>query len=178
MVQYFAVAPSSQFGALSSTVTMDRLGSIASSTFYPYGEEYTTTAQDKEKFATYYRDGTTGLDYARNRYYSSIQGRFMTPDPYRNSAGPADPGSWNRYAYVNNDPVNYLDPPGLNSYAPIEWERCFETGGCAPYWSAPFFGHGGGGSGGLPPGDGGGGPPSPQKQKVKVSGSLTKAFRE
>ena len=34
-----------------------------------------------DKFATYYRDGTSLLDYARNRYYSSTLGRFMSADP-------------------------------------------------------------------------------------------------
>jgi hypothetical protein len=36
----------------------------------------------------------------------------MTPDPYTNSAGPTDPGSWNRYAYTRGDPVNRIDPNG------------------------------------------------------------------
>ena len=35
------------------------------------------------------------------------------PDPYRASGGPADPGSWNRYSYVQGDPVNFRDPTGL-----------------------------------------------------------------
>ena len=50
------------------------------------------TAQDKDKFATYYRDGTTGLDYAQNRYYANTLGRFTSPDPYKASGGPGDPG--------------------------------------------------------------------------------------
>ena len=36
-----------------------------------------------------------------------------TADPYRASGGAADPGSWNRYAYVVGDPVNFGDPSGL-----------------------------------------------------------------
>jgi hypothetical protein len=40
-------------------------------------------------------------------------GRFLTPDPYRASGGPAAPQSWNRYAYVEGDPVNRFDPTGL-----------------------------------------------------------------
>jgi RHS repeat-associated protein len=64
-------------------------------------------------FATYRSDTSTNLRYARNRYYSSTLARFTTPDPYRASGGPADPQSWNRYAYVQNDPVNYHDPSGL-----------------------------------------------------------------
>ena len=41
----------------------------------------------------------------------------MTPDPYRATTGsvnnPADPGSWNRYAYVLGDPINFHDPRDL-----------------------------------------------------------------
>jgi RHS repeat-associated protein len=87
-------------------VTLDRLGSEGR--YYPYGE-----ARDGgSMFATYRRDAT-GLDYANQRYYSSTVARFLTPDPYQASGGPADPQSWNRYAYVQNDPVNYIDPLGL-----------------------------------------------------------------
>ncbi|MCC7497811.1 MAG: hypothetical protein IT160_09550 [Bryobacterales bacterium] len=51
--------------------------------------------------------------YAMNREYSAAYGRFLTPDPYMASGGVADPGSWNRYAYTQGDPVNYTDPSGL-----------------------------------------------------------------
>src|SRR5688572_3496409 len=54
-----------------------------------------------------------GLDYADQRYFSSQIGRFLTPDPYRASATKAEPLSWNRYAYVQGDPVNAYDPRGL-----------------------------------------------------------------
>src|SRR5947209_19598197 len=74
-----------RIGRMSSGSTrffaLDRLGS-ESTGLYPWGEEKTTTAQNTEKFATYYRDGTN-LDYADQRYYSSIMGRFLTPDPYK-----------------------------------------------------------------------------------------------
>jgi RHS repeat-associated protein len=80
--------------------------------YYPYGEAQTPGNLDQDRFATYYRDGTSVLDYARNRYYSSALGRFMSADPYVNSAGLGDPGSWNRYAYVGGDPVNFNDHDG------------------------------------------------------------------
>jgi hypothetical protein len=35
----------------------------------------------------------------------------MTPDPSRGS-DPWDPSSWNKYAYVGGDPVNFNDPSG------------------------------------------------------------------
>jgi hypothetical protein len=40
-------------------------------------------------------------------------GRFLTPDPYDGSADSNHPVSWNRYAYVEDDPVNFIDPEGL-----------------------------------------------------------------
>lgn len=46
------------------------------------------------------------------RYYGPRLGRFMSPDPLAGSVG--DPQSLNRYAYVLNDPVNMVDPLGLN----------------------------------------------------------------
>jgi RHS repeat-associated protein len=84
--------------------------------YYPYGQNIgTNVGWDDVQFATYRRDGATGLDYARNRYYTRTWGRFLSPDPYVPSGGPADPGSWNRYAYVQGDPVNFNDPSGLHT---------------------------------------------------------------
>ena len=80
-------------------VTTDRLGSVRSGgpgglgyqAQFPYGVEYTATANDREKYATYTRDSVTGLDYAMNRYYSSQWGRFLSPDPYGGEREPAYP---------------------------------------------------------------------------------------
>ena len=103
----------SQYGN-TSFVSVDRLGSEGPSNLYPWGEEKQASAQQNtERFATYYRDQGSGLDYADQRYYSSIMGRFLTPDPDNNSSDSNDPQSWNRYAYVGNDPVNFNDPTGL-----------------------------------------------------------------
>jgi len=52
------------------------------------------------------------MDYVNNRYYSNAYGRFMTPDPATGSSS-SNPQSWNKYAYVNGDPVNLTDPIGL-----------------------------------------------------------------
>jgi RHS repeat-associated protein len=86
--------------------------------FYPYGEDRgTVQPNDSLKFATYTRDSATGLDYADQRYYASNFGRFMSPDPYAANNGAAgdsgDPGSWNPYDYTRGDPINRLDPNGL-----------------------------------------------------------------
>ena len=89
----------------------DRLGSSVKT--YPYGEEKVPNGVDGWKFATYLRDTATNLDYADQRFYANSQGRFLTPDPFAASGGASSPASWNRYAYVEGDPVNYRDPAGL-----------------------------------------------------------------
>ena len=98
-------------------VGADRLGSIGK--YYPYGQEKpSATTNGTEKFTGYFRDAETGLDYADQRFHNPGTGRFLTPDPYMASGGPADPGSWNRYAYVEGDPINYWDPSGQYFAAP------------------------------------------------------------
>jgi RHS repeat-associated protein len=69
---------------------------------------------DAWKFGTYWRDSISGLDYADQRYYSSLLGRFLTPDLFGGGAG-HDPQGWNRYSYSLNDPVNDFDPTGKNA---------------------------------------------------------------
>jgi RHS repeat-associated protein len=62
------------------------------------------------------RDAESGLDYFGARYYGSSMGRFITPDPKSSSAHLAEPQSWNRYAYVGNNPLIFVDPDGLEKF--------------------------------------------------------------
>ncbi len=143
-------------GGSATIVKADRLGSFGK--FAPYGEERTPTADNADKFATYYRDGDTGLDYAVNRYYASGSGRFLTPDPGMTGARPDSPGSWNRFAYVQGDPMKFFDPSGRNQASPdvefcgaeFEWWQC--SGGIGFVSSGEGSGSdwGSGGSGGGP----------------------------
>jgi RHS repeat-associated protein len=98
-----------------NTVYQDRLGTnrAGGARFRPYGDEISSTTNDRVKFATYTRDSFSGLDYADQRFYASGYGRFNTADPYAASGGPNDPTSWNRYSYVQGDPVNHVDRRGL-----------------------------------------------------------------
>jgi RHS repeat-associated protein len=59
------------------------------------------------------RDTESGNDYFGARYYGSSIGRFLSPDPLLNSGRPDNPQSWNRYAYVLNNPLIVTDPTGL-----------------------------------------------------------------
>ncbi len=83
---------------------------------FPFGESWYEDLQgggvaSKLKFTSYERDSESGLDQAMFRYDSSRLGRFMTPDPLAGRI--SNPQSLNRYAYVLNDPVNRIDPLGL-----------------------------------------------------------------
>jgi RHS repeat-associated protein len=105
-------------------VARDRLGSVrgnGSGANRPYGENY--SSQNTDGFATYYQDAASGLNYADQRYYSSQYGRFAMPDPYQasddSSEVPEEPRSWNRYAYVLNDPVTFYDPGGASPDVPV-----------------------------------------------------------
>jgi RHS repeat-associated protein len=113
----------------------DRLGSVrysvgVSYSYFPYGEERTVTSDDTEKFGTYLRDGP-GQDYAEQRYYNNGTGRFWSPDPSK-GVDRGNPSTWNKYAYVAGDPINYGDPRGTNlvfaGYGCIvvasEWLNC------------------------------------------------------
>lgn len=45
--------------------------------------------------------------------FDSNRGRFREPDPLLSSGTPTSPQSWNRYAYVENNPLYFTDPFGL-----------------------------------------------------------------
>jgi RHS repeat-associated protein len=108
-----------------------------------------------QKFTSYDRSGSTGLDYALNRTYSSGHGRFTQVDPIGIEATDFEvPQSLNLFAYVNNRPTDYVDPDGqLMSIgfcaAEFSAEQCgiFGSGWIFPFW---YF-SGGGGGGHRPP---------------------------
>jgi RHS repeat-associated protein len=62
---------------------------------------------------------------SQSRQYNPLQGRWTIPDPSGLAAvDPTTPQTWNRYAYVANNPLSYVDPTGHNLY------DCFWSGGC------------------------------------------------
>jgi RHS repeat-associated protein len=75
----------------------------------PYGETVASGTEIAQPFQYTGRewDGETGLYYYRARYYAPEMGRFISEDPIGFAGG------INFYAYVGNDPVNFVDPLGL-----------------------------------------------------------------
>jgi RHS repeat-associated protein len=91
-------------------------GSVVSSIeLDPWGGETNRSSAETfqpRKFNTYERDAT-GSDEAMHRRYNRWWSRFEQSDPFDGSYNLTDPQSFNRYAYVQNDPVNFTDPTGL-----------------------------------------------------------------
>lgn len=89
--------------------------------YLPFGEECTVGvcagnpagSGQPRKFTGKERDQETGLDYFGARYHGSRIARFTTVDPvYTVGDNLVDPQRWNRYAYVRNNPLRYVDPDG------------------------------------------------------------------
>jgi RHS repeat-associated protein len=86
---------------------------------YPFGESWYAATGEKWLFTSYERDSESNNDYALARYYVNRFGRFLSADPLSGSV--ADPQSLNRYAYVENNPINAADPSGLKMMPPLTW---------------------------------------------------------
>jgi len=134
------------------------------------------TTDDKAKFTGQERDSETGLDYFQARYFGGALGRFTSPDPTNAGADLANPQSWNGYAYVMNNPLNSIDPFGLDRIdcAGVQSDACVSASP-DPIPSDPclYFdcGIGGGYGGGYQPPP----PPPPPTSTVTVIGNPPKS---
>jgi RHS repeat-associated protein len=77
------------------------------------GQGYGAVDSARQKYAGMETDDATGMDHTLWRQYDSSSGRWTAPDPYGGSMSATSPQTFNRYTYVNNDPVNKVDPIGL-----------------------------------------------------------------
>lgn len=124
-------------------VTVDHLGStrvttngtgavVARLDYEPFGQELMVTGASPRngvagygslsglgltrRFSSKERDPETGLDYFGARYFAGAMGRFTSADaPFADQAAD-DPQSWNLYAYVRNNPLQYVDEDGRSIY--------------------------------------------------------------
>jgi RHS repeat-associated protein len=98
---------SNSSGTNVATYAFDSFGNLTASTgslTNPF--RYTARESDTE----------TGLYYYRARYYDQNSGRFLNEDPITFKGG------INFYRYASNNPVNRIDPFGLNPATPaIPW---------------------------------------------------------
>ncbi|MGH9949544.1 MAG: RHS repeat-associated core domain-containing protein [Pyrinomonadaceae bacterium] len=144
-----------------------------------------STTFDTNSFALTERDEATGLDHATWRKNDAKAGRWTSPDPYKGSMSIIDPQSFNRYSYVGNDPINFVDPSGL--YWAIDWGSCqyqftittgfdtrnqqtFDVYVCGLRWIGPIGIGGDTDTGGIDIGVNVPTPPSPQPCDAKQTG--------
>ena len=85
--------------------------------YKPYGEDRDTGTAlvTDRKFTGQTEDEAAGLYWYASRAYDPAIGRFVSPDPI--VPAPGNPQSLNRYSYVYNNPLKFVDPTGRSA----EW---------------------------------------------------------
>jgi RHS repeat-associated protein len=88
--------------------------------YFPFGT-YSVVEDNDEDFPNVFHtytgqeeDDELGLYNYKARLYDPLLGRFISPDPI--DPDPEDPQTLNRYAYVLNNPLKYVDPTGFSTW--------------------------------------------------------------
>jgi RHS repeat-associated protein len=153
-------------------------GAVTSDRAYaPYGESYAETGTADRMYTGQTQDaiaGPTGMYDFLFRQYSPSQSRWIVPDPAGLAAVDlTNPQTWNRYAYVGNNPLSNIDPLGLDPVGPVTTITVygFDPFNIGSYYSGDFGIGGGSGNPNrlqlLPldgPGEGRGGGRRPRSQ--------------
>ncbi|HEV7920347.1 MAG TPA: RHS repeat-associated core domain-containing protein [Thermoanaerobaculia bacterium] len=92
--------------------------------YYAFGPEVSGGLREPSrtdlKYTGHERDGESepyGLDYMHARFYDASLGRFLSLDPaFDLKQTIPNPQGWNRYAYVRDNPLRYVDPDGRLDY--------------------------------------------------------------
>jgi RHS repeat-associated protein len=123
---------SSRFASWLSSRTMYYDGAYG-----PFGEPYAQAGTTDVNFTGMNQDTVANLyDFPAREY--GTQGRWPSPDPAGPAAvDPTNPQSWNRYAYVLNNPLAFIDPLGLfkcydqngNEISAASEQECTRQGG-------------------------------------------------
>ncbi len=92
-------------------------------TYEPFGKTTTTGAANSNSLQYTGRENDgTGLIYYRARYYHPGLQRFISEDPIGFAGGDS-----NLYAYVGNNPTNFIDPFGYQSQSPDSVSKSLEA---------------------------------------------------
>ena len=106
-------------GIGSVRVVTDAGGNLLQNRDYlPFGEPWPSTPPfERRGFAGMEKDAETTLNYVGARYYTSGSGRFTSVDPVLDvNSAVDDPQRWNRYSYVANRPLKFIDRDGRNPF--------------------------------------------------------------
>ena len=120
---------------------VDSTGQIATNYAYdPFGVPLSAgTVPNPWRFTGEAWDAEVELLYLRARYYQPGTARFVTQDPWPGSVW--RPGTLNSYVYVTNNPVNLVDPSGLNGPGPLFPELHKDVGEVPPHDIPPVVAH-------------------------------------
>ena len=114
----------------STTITANSSGALAAELRYKgWGENRLTsgTTPTTYRFTGQRQEsglgaaGGEGLYYYGARWYDSTLGRFIQADTI--VPNPGNSQSWDRYAYVGNNPLKYIDPSGHDKLCGIECDE-------------------------------------------------------
>ncbi|HEU5103109.1 MAG TPA: RHS repeat-associated core domain-containing protein, partial [Roseiflexaceae bacterium] len=103
-------------GASAGTQAFDAWGQISSGGISASSLNYTGQR----------RDSGTGLLYYHTRYHDPVLARFVSADTM--TPDPSNPQDLNRYAYVHDNPIRYIDPTGHC----LGW--LWNDASCRPIW--------------------------------------------
>ena len=133
-------------GIGSTRAITDRTGLVTNRyTYDAFGGllDQTGTFGNSFQFAGEQRDGSTGLDYLRARYYDPSLGRFISKDAF--SGFLSDPYSQHDYQYAHANPVRFTDPTGYSTTMGDIWATLNAVGALAAIGgTAGGIGFGGG----------------------------------
>jgi len=133
-------------GSTATFYTHDELGStrlltnasgasVGTYTYSPYGmvTAHTGSVSTALQFAGQFTDNESGFQYLRARYYDPATAQFLSVDPLVQSTGQP-------YSYGNGNPVNHVDPSGLDATSFLDRlpQNPYDLaipGACEPSWS-------------------------------------------
>ena len=88
----------------------DRRDEVSWLKFANGGIAYNSSAKTQHGYTGHEQVDSMGLIHMNGRLYAPGMNRFIQADPMVQDA--TDPASWNRYAYVFNNPLAHTDPTG------------------------------------------------------------------
>jgi RHS repeat-associated protein len=98
----------------------------------------------REIFAGLWYEPEFNQYHAQFRQLAVAQAHWMTTDPAGLAAvDPTNPQTWNRYVYVGNNPLSFIDPLGLDQCPPGSYDTCVDVT-ATPIDAGFGFGNGGG----------------------------------
>ena len=95
-------------GSVIGEIPTDATGASTLFEYDPFGNSSSSSSTGNTQAFTGREQDIPGLYFYRARYYQPQTGHFISEDPLSWASG-----QFNDYAYVGNNPINFVDPLGL-----------------------------------------------------------------